>query len=80
MDGSSGSVLQGAEPPSGVSPPVTHLRDNQLDELSSQCSDSSASQSILQNPRNNVNNLANGTGVISEVDNLSNDQSSNENN
>ena len=81
---SSGSVSQGAMPPAGVSLPATDLRDNQLDELSLQCSDSSASQSILPNPSNHVpsgidNNLANGTGIVNVVV-KSKDQSNTESN
>ena len=80
LDGLSGPASDGPEPPSAADPPTDDLRDNQLDELGSQRSESWISQSIFLNlsasnpSSNSTNNVANGTGIDKEIDNISNDK------
>ena len=59
-------------PPSAADSPAADLRYNQLDELGSQSSESSMSQSILQNP-NACNASSNGSCNVSGTSNVRNE-------
>ena len=76
-DGLSGPVPDGpVPPPAAADPPAADLRYNQLDELGSQSSESSMSQSILPN-LNACNASSNGSCNVSGTSNVMNESNAN---